>query len=142
MKPGSRALVQLCDMRRELIGRLDRAVTGGDLALLASVQLAIVAIDAIGDHSGEADGPTMAQDSVLPRSKLKVQMPPGAATPRSGVHDQVGPTLMPISDRAYREIWENLSKPGYEHVTVGENGEIHLGRVRLIRLQCPGAASP
>ena len=34
---------------------------------------------------------TMAQDSVLPRSKLKVQMPPGAATPRSGVYEQVGP---------------------------------------------------
>ena len=88
-------------MRRELIGRLDRAVTGGDLALLASVQSAIVAIDTVGDHSGETDR-------------------------RS---------LMPISDRAYREIWENLSEPGYEHVTVGENGEIHLGRVRLIRLQ-------
>jgi hypothetical protein len=84
----------------------------------------------------------MAQDSVLPRSKLKVQMPPGAATPPSGVYEQVGPTLMPISDRAYREIWKNLSEPGFEHVTVGENGEIHLGRVRLIRLQSPGAGSP
>jgi hypothetical protein len=84
----------------------------------------------------------MAQDSVLPRSKLKVQMPPGGATPRSGVYEQVGPTLMPISDRAYREIWKNLSEPGFEHVTVGENGEIHLGRVRLIRLQSPGAGSP
>jgi hypothetical protein len=123
MKPGSRARVQLYDMRRELIGRLDRAVTGDNLALLASVQSAIVAIDAAADHSGEADGPTMAQDSVLPPSK------------------QVGPTLMPISDRAYREIWENLSEPGYEHVTVGENGEIHLGCVRLIRLQRPGAVS-
>ena len=99
MKPGSRARVQLCDMRRELIGRLDRAVTGDNLALLASVQSAIVAIDAAGDHSGEADGRT----------------------------------LMPISNRAYREIWENLSEPGYEHVTAGENREIHLGRVRLIR---------
>lgn len=134
--------MQLYDMRRELIGRLDRAVTGDSLALLASVQSAIVAIDAAGDHSGEADGPTMAQDSVLPRSKLKIQMPPGAATPRSGVYEQAGRTLMPVSARAYREIWKNLSEPGYEHVTVGENGEIHLGRVRLIRLQSPGAGSP
>lgn len=62
--------------------------------------------------------------------------------PCSGVYEQVGPTLMPISDRDYREIWENLSEPGYEHVTVGENGEIHLGRVRLIRLPRPGASSP
>ena len=75
----------------------------------------------------------MAQDSVLPRSNLKVQMPPGAASPRSGVHEQVGRTLMLVSDRAYREIWNNLREPGYEHVTVGENGEIHLGRVRLMR---------
>jgi hypothetical protein len=52
MKPGSRARAQLCDMRRELIGRLDRAVTGDNLALLASVQSAIVAIDASGTIPG------------------------------------------------------------------------------------------
>jgi hypothetical protein len=31
------------------------------------------------------------RDGVLPRSKLRVRMPPGAATPRSGIYEQVGP---------------------------------------------------
>jgi len=31
------------------------------------------------------------RDGVLPRSRLKVHMPPGAATPRSGTYEQVGP---------------------------------------------------
>jgi len=43
--PGTRARLQLCHMRRELIQRLDRCVSGGDLALISSVQLAIDAID-------------------------------------------------------------------------------------------------
>jgi hypothetical protein len=44
-------------MRRELIGRLDRAVTGDNLALLASVQSAIVAIDASGTIPGRRMAP-------------------------------------------------------------------------------------
>ncbi len=28
---------------------------------------------------------------VLPRSSLKVRMPPGAAAPKSGIYEQVGP---------------------------------------------------
>jgi hypothetical protein len=31
------------------------------------------------------------KDGVLPRSKIDVRMPPGAATPRSGIYEQVGP---------------------------------------------------
>lgn len=31
------------------------------------------------------------KDGVLPRSKIEVRMPPGAATPRSGIYEQVGP---------------------------------------------------
>jgi hypothetical protein len=34
---------------------------------------------------------TKTRDSILPRSKLNVRMPPGAATPRSGIYEQVGP---------------------------------------------------
>jgi hypothetical protein len=33
-------------------------------------------------------------------------------------------SLMPVSERAYAEIFENLRQPGYDHVLVGENGEI------------------
>jgi hypothetical protein len=94
---GARARVQLCDMRRALILRLDRAVTGDDMALLGSVQLAIDAID----------------------SEQAADRPNG---------------LMPVSERAYAEIFENLRLPGYERVLVGANGEIDLKGVRLIRL--------
>jgi hypothetical protein len=34
---------------------------------------------------------TSTKDGVIPRSGLKFQMPPGAATPRSGIYEQVGP---------------------------------------------------
>jgi hypothetical protein len=34
---------------------------------------------------------TKIRDSVIPRSKLTAHMPPGAATPRSGIYEQVGP---------------------------------------------------
>jgi hypothetical protein len=34
---------------------------------------------------------TKTRDGVLPRSKIEVQMPPGAATPRSGIYKQVEP---------------------------------------------------
>lgn len=34
---------------------------------------------------------TKTKDGVLPRSNIAVQMPPGAATPRSGIYEQVGP---------------------------------------------------
>jgi len=34
---------------------------------------------------------TKTKDSVIPRSGLTAHMPPGAATPRSGVYEQVGP---------------------------------------------------
>ena len=50
---------------------------------------------------------TMAQDSVLPRSKLKVQMPPGAATPRSGIYEQVGPR----GDRTGEQADSTRGKP-------------------------------
>ena len=90
-------------MRRELVQRLDRCVSGADLALIGSVQAAIDAIDAVEDRSGEADG-------------------------RS---------LMAISDRAYREIYASLVDDGYEQVLVGENGEIDLNGVRLIRRPPP-----
>ncbi len=33
---------------------------------------------------------TKTRDSVIPRSNLTAHMPPGAATPRSGVYGQVG----------------------------------------------------
>jgi hypothetical protein len=99
MKLGARARVQLCDMRRELILRLDRRITGGNITLLGSVQLAIDAIDRVTDDCEETDG------------RL---------------------SLMPVSERAYTEIFENLSQPGYENVLVGENGEIDLKGVRLI----------
>jgi hypothetical protein len=97
MKPGARVRAQLCDLRRELIRRLDRDLTGGGMALFGSVQLAI---DAIDDDSEGTDDRT---------------------------------NLMPISERAYAEIFQNLSQPGYEHVQIGENGEIDLQGVRLIR---------
>ena len=104
MKPGTRARLQLCDMRRALVQRLDRCVSGADLALIGSVQAAIDAIDAVEDRSGEADG---------------------------------GRSLMAISDRAYREIYASLVDDGYEQVLVGENGEIDLNGVRLIRRPPP-----
>jgi hypothetical protein len=93
----TRARLQLCDMRRELIQRLDRCISGGDLALIGSVQLAIEAID-------------------------------------SEQTDDRQNGLMPVSERAYAEIFENLRFPGYERVLVGANGEIDLRGVRLIRL--------
>jgi hypothetical protein len=31
------------------------------------------------------------RDSALPRSKLRVEIPPGAPAPRSGIYEQVGP---------------------------------------------------
>ncbi len=34
---------------------------------------------------------TKTRDGVLPRSKIEVRMPPGAAAPRSGIYEQVGP---------------------------------------------------
>jgi len=34
---------------------------------------------------------TKTKDGVLPRSAIEVRMPPGAATPRSGIYEQVGP---------------------------------------------------
>ncbi len=34
---------------------------------------------------------TKTRNSVTPRSHIAVRMPPGAATPRSGVYEQVGP---------------------------------------------------
>jgi hypothetical protein len=34
---------------------------------------------------------TYTKDGVIPRSGLKFQMPPGAAAPRSGTYEQVGP---------------------------------------------------
>jgi hypothetical protein len=34
---------------------------------------------------------TNTRNSVIPRSKLTAHMPPGAATPRSGIYEQVGP---------------------------------------------------
>ncbi len=34
---------------------------------------------------------TKSRDGVIPRSKLTAHMPPGAATPRSGIYEQVGP---------------------------------------------------
>jgi len=34
---------------------------------------------------------TKTKDGVLPRSKIEVRMPPGAAAPRSGIYEQVGP---------------------------------------------------
>jgi hypothetical protein len=45
MKLGARARAQLCEMRRELIRRLDRSVTGENVALLGSIQACIAAID-------------------------------------------------------------------------------------------------
>jgi hypothetical protein len=47
------------------------------------------------------------RDSVLPRSKLRVEMPPGAATPRSGVYEQVGPR----SGRTGEQISSTRGKP-------------------------------
>lgn len=34
---------------------------------------------------------TKTRADILPRSKIEVQMPPGAATPRSGIYEAVGP---------------------------------------------------
>jgi hypothetical protein len=39
---------------------------------------------------------------------------------------------MSISVRAYREIYDNLQEPGFENITVGENGEIDLRGTKLI----------
>lgn len=57
----------------------------------------------------------MAQDGVLPRSKIEVRMPPGAATPRSGIYEQVGPRGGKQSGQAVSTAGEPLpptSKPG------------------------------
>ncbi len=34
---------------------------------------------------------TKNRDGVIPRSRIEVRIPPGAATPRSGIHEKVGP---------------------------------------------------
>jgi hypothetical protein len=44
-RPGEAARAKLVEFRAELIRKLDRRIEGGDLALIANVQLAIVAID-------------------------------------------------------------------------------------------------
>ena len=43
---------------------------------------------------------TKTRDSVIPRSKLTAHMPPGAATPRSGIYEQVGPRGGRTSEQA------------------------------------------
>ncbi len=43
---------------------------------------------------------TKIRDSVIPRSKLTAHMPPGAAVPRSGLYEQVGPRGGTASDQA------------------------------------------
>jgi hypothetical protein len=40
---------------------------------------------------------------------------------------------MLVSEQTYAEIFGNLNQPGNEHLLVGENGEIDLKGVRLIR---------
>lgn len=55
-----------------------------------------------------------------------------AANDEEEIIDQL--SLMTVSEHAYTEIFENLSQPGYEHVLVGESGEIDLKNVRLIRV--------
>ncbi|HEU0155155.1 MAG TPA: hypothetical protein VFQ82_03735 [Stellaceae bacterium] len=44
-RPGEAARAKLVEFRAELIRKLDRRIEGGDLTLIANVQLAIVAID-------------------------------------------------------------------------------------------------
>jgi len=100
MKSGTRARAQLVDMRRALTLRLDRSVTGDNIALLGSIQSCIMAIDSA--------------DEVDDQNTIR--------------------TLMPVSERTYTEIFDNLSRPGFERVLVGENGEIDLKGVRLIRV--------
>jgi len=39
---------------------------------------------------------------------------------------------LPISVRAYREIFDALTEPGFSNVSVGENGEIDLRGIKLI----------
>ncbi|HEY3910983.1 MAG TPA: hypothetical protein VGM07_13975 [Stellaceae bacterium] len=52
--PGATARSKLIGMRAALIDKLDRHLNGGDLALVASVQLAIIAIDDVGRAAPEA----------------------------------------------------------------------------------------
>ena len=47
------------------------------------------------------------REGVTPRSKLRVQMPPGAATPRSGIYEQVGPR----GGRTGKQIASTRNKP-------------------------------
>jgi hypothetical protein len=60
-----------------------------------------------------------------------VQLAIDAIDDDSGTVDRTN--LMPISERAYAEIFHNLNQPRYEDVQIGENGEIDLQGVRLIR---------
>jgi hypothetical protein len=51
--------------------------------------------------------------------------------------------LLAVSAQTDAEIFENLSHPGYEHLLVGENGEIDLKGVRLIQITAlPGGFYP
>lgn len=55
------------------------------------------------------------RDGVLPRSKIDVRMPPGAATPRSGIYEQVGPRGGRTGSKAVSTSGKPLpptSKPG------------------------------
>jgi hypothetical protein len=55
------------------------------------------------------------RDGVLPRSKIEVRIPPGAATPRSGIYEQVGPRGGKTGSQAVSTSGKPLpptSKPG------------------------------
>jgi hypothetical protein len=55
------------------------------------------------------------RDGVLPRSKIDVRMPPGAATPRSDICEQIGPRGGRTGSKAVSTAGKPLprtSKPG------------------------------
>ena len=56
-----------------------------------------------------------AKYEVLPRSKIDVRMPPGAATPRSGIYEETGPRGGRTGSKAVSTDGKPLpptSKPG------------------------------
>jgi len=55
------------------------------------------------------------KDGVLPRSDIDVRMPPGAATPRSGIYEEVDPRGGRTGSEAVSTAGQSLqptSKPG------------------------------
>jgi hypothetical protein len=66
------------------------------------------------------------KDGVLPRSTITVRIPPGAAAPRSGIYEQVGPRGGKTGSQAVSTTGKPMpptSKPGHGWTLVKPTGK-------------------